>query len=168
MFAACTPSGVQPFETLARDAMLIRQFVYPPLGDKFNNINRHIHLVLKRKRATFANLASIGTTLAWRRAGNLYYSRCFANAMFREILPCQGRPTEAMKRILVFAASNLVQNLFRLDIVEHIGKPTPGRDADHHCRLYCQDCLGNDGTGQSSSDQEESCFSDVLRNRSLM
>ena len=75
-----------------------------------------------------------------RRVGNLYYSRCFANAMFRvfrEMLPSQGRLTEVMKRILVFAASsgdemeNLIpthgrhvwkifQDLFRLDIVEHM------------------------------------------------
>ena len=161
--------------------MFIRQSVYPPLGD--------IRLVLAGKIATFANLASIGTTLAVRRVGNLFYSRCFANAMFRDMLLCQGRLTEATKRILVFAASNgdemenliltdgrlLLENRSGLFQTRHRGthgrKPhdgirTPGRDADHHCRLCCQDCLGNDGTGQSSSGQEESCFGGVLRNRS--
>ena len=81
-------SGVQPFELLARSAVFSRQSVYPPLGDNFNNINRQIRLILTGKGAIFANLASIGMTLALRHVVSLYHSRCFANVMFRVMIFC--------------------------------------------------------------------------------
>ena len=92
-------SGRPPLDTLSRSASLLRSSVVPALsGDNFA-IDRDIRLVLTRAGPTYMNVAALGASTWVRRVGNLYYTRCFANLLWREMCMAKGRLQEALTRV---------------------------------------------------------------------
>ena len=92
-------SGRPPLDTLSRSAALLRTSVVPALPDVATAIDRHIRLVLTGTGPVYMNVAALGTSTWVRRVGNLYYTRCFANVLWREMCMAKGRLQEALTRV---------------------------------------------------------------------
>ena len=99
-------SGRPPLDTLSRSAALLRSSVVPALPDDKTAIDRDIRLVLTGAGPVYTgagpvymNVAALGTSTWVRRVGNLYYTRCFANVLWREMCMAKGRLQEALTRV---------------------------------------------------------------------
>ena len=86
---ACLPGK----DYLRRSALMMADTVAPPLRSKLNEIDRHIRLVLTEEGPAFFNfdVISDGETRLVRRARNLYYTRGFAEMIYKEFMLCNGK-----------------------------------------------------------------------------
>ena len=107
-------AGRNPTDLLRRSATILRSSIVPPLSMNRTAIDRDIRLVLTAVGPVYANAVALGDTMLVRRVGNLFYSRCFANLLFREFVMAKGRLAEALTRVHIHACSNgsEISNLF--------------------------------------------------------
>ena len=79
---------------LQRSAQLIRSSVVPALDSSRNDIDRFMRLVLTQDGPEFRNLDLVKKDGSLRRVGNQYYTRDFANVLYREMLLHQSKAHE--------------------------------------------------------------------------
>ena len=70
---------------------MLRTTVRPSLPCSTNEIDRHIRLVLTGSGPEYWNLKAVIDSPDLRRARNLYYTREFAELIFRELLMCHAK-----------------------------------------------------------------------------
>ena len=83
--------GVATGQYLARSAEILRSTVQPGLPKTINEVDREIRLVLTGTGPEFWMLSSLSRSNAIRRVRNLYYTKDFADLVFREMLLCHGK-----------------------------------------------------------------------------
>ena len=107
-------AGRDSMDLLARSARFLRTSIVPPLSKYKTTVDRDIRLVLTADGPVYANAAALGVTMLVRRVRNLFYSRCFANLLFRELVMSKGRLAEALTRVHLHACSkgSEVSNLY--------------------------------------------------------
>ena len=84
-------AGRDPMDLLCRSASAMRESVVPALPPHQNAIDKLVRLVLAEDGPEYRNAAWLGSSSLVRRVGNLYYTRGFANLLFREIMMAKGR-----------------------------------------------------------------------------
>ena len=94
-----TLAGRDPMDLLSRSATLLRSTVVPALPANVNEINKQIRLVLTESGPEYRNVVTLGCGTLVRRVRNLYYTRGFANLLFREIMMTKGRLEESLTRM---------------------------------------------------------------------
>ena len=73
----------------------MRSTIKPGLSSKVNNINKFVRLVLTETGPQYHNAVTVGSDVPVRRVGNLFYTKGFANLLFRELMMTKGRLEEA-------------------------------------------------------------------------
>ena len=99
LFDADMLAGREPMDLLARSASLLRDTVAPPLPSCTTRIDKSIRLMLTARGPEYVNAQVLGNNVLVRRVANLYYTRDFANLLFREMMMSKGRLQEALTRV---------------------------------------------------------------------
>ena len=76
---------------LRRSSDILRTTVKPSLSCTMNEIDRHIRLVFTGSGPEYWNLKAVADSPDLRRARNLYYTRAFAELVYRELLMCHAK-----------------------------------------------------------------------------
>ena len=76
---------------LRRSSDILRTTVKPPLASSTNEIDRHIRLVLTDSGPEYWNTKAVVDSAELRRVRNLYYTRAFAELVYRELLMCHAK-----------------------------------------------------------------------------
>ena len=76
---------------LRRSSDILRATVKPPLPCSANDIDRHIRLVLTGSGPGFWSLKAVIDSPDLRRVRNFYYTRAFAELVYRELLMCHAK-----------------------------------------------------------------------------
>ena len=84
---------------LCRSACIMRSTIKPGLSPKINNINKLVRLVLTETGPQYHNAVTVGRDVPVRRVSNLFYTKGFANLLFREMMMTKGRLEEALTRM---------------------------------------------------------------------
>ena len=83
--------GAVTGQYLARSAEILKSTVQPGLPTTINEVDREIRLVLTGAGPEFWMVSSLSRTNSVRRVRNLYYTKDFADLVFREMLLCHGK-----------------------------------------------------------------------------
>eukprot|EP00438_Fugacium_kawagutii_P027022 Skav232520 [mRNA] locus=scaffold1096:926666:934699:- [translate_table: standard] len=101
---------------LFRSALLLRKQVQPPLNNAQTNIDKAIRLLFGKEGPVYVNEAIIGHSLSARRVLNIYYSKEFAEILYREIVLHHSNVKSIWPRLHLRAleAGNPLGNLYPL------------------------------------------------------
>ena len=123
---------------LRRSADIIPRHVSPPLDHGRNNINGELRLVLTGRGAMCENKKAVSTDGHFhvRRVGNLYYTRCFANMVYCELVMHQAR----------LERGHEARSLADCNVLQRAGQPR-AREQQVHVEggagcLQCKPCAG--------------------------
>ncbi|CAE7517211.1 SEL1L2, partial [Symbiodinium sp. KB8] len=80
-----------------------QRHVKPALSHQRNSIDKHLSLIFAASRPFYARRDAVAT-LAVRRVGDVHYTHCFAEKLFREILVNSGKVNAVWTRIILEAS----------------------------------------------------------------
>lgn len=84
---------------LAQSARVMAQSIVPALDSRHNLIDRDIRLLLTDKGPVFVNLRTVDESNTYRRVGNTYYTREFAEIIKSEALVNKARARTILPRL---------------------------------------------------------------------
>ena len=71
---------------LKRSASVMRKQVVPALSRKPSRVDEHIRLVIDTSGPSYVHVRKLARTIQARRVGNFYYTRAFAEWMFKNVM----------------------------------------------------------------------------------
>jgi hypothetical protein len=93
-------AGVPGDGYLARAARELRRTVVPALSSRLRQLDRHLVLVLTSEGPAYRSAEVVARSCGFRRVGNTYYDRTFADALLREAILSHGRVRTMLPRLI--------------------------------------------------------------------
>ena len=98
LFDSDRARGIDGDDYLKRSAALLRQDVSAPIDSSNDEVDRWVRLVFTESGPKYCHLKSVESDGALRIVGNIYYSRCFANMVYKELLLHDSKVSDAGMR----------------------------------------------------------------------
>jgi len=106
--------GLTTGKYLERSAQIMHSCVKPPVAVSQNNIDKDIRLVLTERGPEYWSLSAVEHGVVCRRVRNLYYTKGFAEILFKEIILHDAKVMSMITRLQLRAmeAGSELANLF--------------------------------------------------------